>query len=211
PLRGMPLSGGQSANSKRISRRQVTQAMNDASTAPQQPAHGLRVPLQPGLDAVPRAPLEIHRATVLSEWIDYNNHLNLAYYVLMFDHATDRLFDLIDLGIDYVRRYNHSSFVLETHVTYQQELKLDDPLRFTMQLIDADTKRLHYYLEMFHETEGFLAATSEQIALHVDLEARRSVPFPADLKARIDLILAAHADLPRPEGVGRSIAIRRKS
>ena len=172
------------------------------------PVHSLHVPLRPGLDTVPSAPLEIHRATVLPEWIDYNGHLNMAYYVLMFDNATDRFFDLIDLGVDYVRGQKHSAFVLETHVTYQQEVALDEPLRFVFQLIDADEKRLHYYFEMHHATLGYLASTSEQIALHVSLDGRRSTPFPAAIMQRIDTFLAAHADLPRPDGVGRSIGIR---
>jgi len=176
-----------------------------------QPVHDLHIPLRPGLDAVPAAPLNIHQATVLPEWIDYNGHLNMAYYVLMFDNATDRFFDLIDLGRDYVQRQNHSAFVLETHVTYQQEVALDDSLRFTFQLIDADEKRLHYYFEMFHATQNYLASTSEQIALHVDLDARSSVPFPEAMKQRIDCVLAAHASLPQPDGIGRSIGIRRRA
>ena len=173
-------------------------------------AHSFHIPLRPGLDAVPAAPFDIHRATVRPEWIDYNGHLNMAYYVLMFDNATDRFFDLIDLGEDYVKRCRHSAFVLETHVTYRQEVGLGDPLRFTLQLIDADEKRLHYYFEMYHEEQGFLAATSEQIALHVDLESRRAAPFPDLMKQRIDAILARHAGLPEPDGVGRSIGIRAK-
>ncbi|MBT3331881.1 MAG: thioesterase [Rhodospirillaceae bacterium] len=187
---------------------------HDSQTAEQsalEPMHGLHKPLRPGQDVVPRGQLDIHRARVLPEWIDYNGHLNMAYYVLMFDNATDRFFDLIDLGVDYVKREQHSAFVLETHVTYQQEVALDDDLRFSMQLIDADEKRLHYYFEMFHAAEGFLAATSEQIALHVDLEARRSAPFPNILRQRIDMVLSAHSGLARPDGVGRSIGIRRKS
>jgi acyl-CoA thioester hydrolase len=173
--------------------------------------HDLHIPLRPGLDTLPPGPLYIHRATVLPEWIDYNGHLNMAYYVLMFDNATDRFFDLIDLGVDYVERCQHSAFVLETHVTYQQEVGLGDHLRFTLQLIDADEKRLHYYFEMHHEEQGFRAATSEQIALHVDLGSRRTAPFPEPMKHRIDSVLVAHADLPQPDGVGRSIGIRARS
>ncbi|NQV61141.1 MAG: thioesterase family protein [Alphaproteobacteria bacterium] len=170
--------------------------------------HNLHIPLRPGLDVVPPAPLDIHRATVLPEWIDYNGHLNMAYYVLMFDNATDQFFDLIDLGVDYVERCRHSAFVLETHVTYQQEVGLGDHLRFTMQLINADEKRLHYYFEMYHEEQGFRASTSEQIAMHIDLGARRAAPFPDLMRRRIDAVMLAHADLPQPDGVGRSIAIR---
>lgn len=173
--------------------------------------HQLHIPLRPGLDTVPAKPIDIHQATVLPEWIDYNGHLNMAYYVLMFDNATDRFFDLIDLGVDYVRRCQHSAFVLETHVTYQQEVGLGDPLLFSFQLIDADEKRLHYYFEMYHREKGFRAATSEQIALHVDLESRRAMPFPETMRHRIDTVMTAHADLSKPDGVGRSIGIRAKS
>ena len=173
--------------------------------------HGLHKPSRPNIDAVPTAPLDIHQATVKPEWIDYNGHLNMAYYVLMFDNATDGFFDLIDLGVDYASRSQHSAFVLETHVTYRQEVGLGDSLGFTLQLIDADAKRLHYYLEMFHEEQGFLAATSEQIAMHVDLNSRKSAPFPKTMKQRIDLVLKAHADLPRPDSVGRSIGLRSRT
>lgn len=159
-------------------------------------------------DAEYNAPLEIHQATVKPEWIDYNGHLNMAYYVLMFDNATDGFFDLIDLGIDYVNRSQHSAFILESHVTYQREVILDDPLRFTLQLIDADEKRIHYYLEMFHTEQGFCASTSEQIAMHMDLAERRSKPFPKIMKHQIDLVLKAHANLPKPDNVGRSIGLR---
>jgi acyl-CoA thioester hydrolase len=175
------------------------------------PLHHLHVPLLLGLDAIPTAPIDLHQATVLPEWIDYNGHLNMAYYVLMFDNATDQFFDLIDLGVDYVQRCKHSAFVLETHVTYQQEVKLGDPLRFTFQLIDTDEKRLHYYFEMYHKKKGFRAATSEQIAMHVDLKARRAAPFPDLMRQRIGSVMAAHANLARPDGVGRSIGIRAKS
>ena len=170
-------------------------------------AHGLHIPFRPGRDIIPSAALDIHHATVLPEWIDYNGHLNMAYYVLMFDNATDRFFDLIDLGVDYVSRSQHSAFVLETHVTYQREVALGDPLRFTFQLIEADAKRLHYYFEMFHQDQGFLASTSEQVAVHVDLSARRSAPFPNEMKRRIDTVLEAHGHLARPAGVGRSISL----
>ena len=172
--------------------------------------HGLHIPLRPGIDIVPAAPLPIHRAAVQPAWIDYNGHMNVAYYVLAFDHATDRLFDLLDLGVDYVRRTNGSAFVLETHVTYAQEVKLGDPLAFDAWLLDADEKRLHLFFEMRHADAGFLSATSELMCLHVDLATRRSAPFPADIRQRIAAVKAAQADLARPPQVGGRIAIRRR-
>ena len=171
----------------------------------------IHVPLRPGSDAIPAQPLEIHRERVQAEWIDYNGHMNVAYYVLAFDHATDRLLDLLDLGIDYVRRENKSYFVLETHVRYCQEVALDDPLLFTVQVIDADAKRMHFYFKMRHEDEGFVSATSELIGMHVNLATRRSEAFPDASQARIEALLEAQAALAKPEPVGASIGIRRRA
>jgi acyl-CoA thioester hydrolase len=170
----------------------------------------LSIPIDPARDVLDAAPLEVHREAVKPEWIDYNGHMNVAYYVLAFDHATDRLFDLFDLGVDYVKRTNNSTFVLETHVTYAQEVHEGDPLRFTAQLLDYDAKRLHYFLQMFHAEEGYLSATSEQIALHVSLDTRRTAPIPAEQLARLSVAMAAHQGLTRPPQAGRVIGIVRK-
>ena len=166
-------------------------------------------PLDPATDRLPPEPLELRRESVRPEWIDYNGHMNVAYYVLVFDHGTDDLFNLLGVGADYVKRTNLSAFVLETHVNYLQEVVVDAPLKVTGQLLDADEKRLHVWLEMFHADAGYLSATSELLFMHVDLGARRAAPFPAEVRARIDLIRRAHADLPKPAAAGRTIGIRR--
>ena len=170
----------------------------------------LSMPIDPARDALPAAPLDLPGQRVLPEWIDYNGHMNVAYYVLAFDKATDRLFDLFDLGVDYVKRTNNSTFVLETHVTYAQEVHEGDPLRFTAQLLDYDAKRLHYFLQMFHGEEGYLSATSEQIALHVSLDTRRTAPIPPEQLARLSFVMAAHQGLAKPSQAGSVIGIRRK-
>ncbi|WP_119418151.1 thioesterase family protein [Desertibaculum subflavum] len=155
--------------------------------------------------------LELPPAQVLPEWIDYNGHMNVAYYVLAFDKTLDRFCDRIDVGADYVKRTNQSIFTLEMHVHYRQEVLQGDPLRFTFQLLDADDKRMHYFMRMYHGTEGYLAATCEQIALHVDLGSRRTAPWPAAQRERLMALKAEHAALPRPAEAGSVIAIRRKS
>src|SRR5208282_2490885 len=96
------------------------------------------------------APLAPFRATVLPEWIDYNGHLNVAYYLLAFDRASDHLLDQLGLGEAYRRATGHSIYVLEAHLTYEHELKLGDALAVTSQLIDADRKRLHVFHRMYH-------------------------------------------------------------
>jgi acyl-CoA thioester hydrolase len=156
------------------------------------------------------APLKIHREAVHPDWIDYNGHMNVAYYNLAFDHAVDQLFDLIDIGTDYAQRTNHSAFVVESHVNYIREVVEGDPLGFTLQLLDMDEKRLHYFIRMSHAVDKYLAATSEQLSVHVDLAARRTVPMPAAVQRRLAAILQAHAGLERPPEVGRAMVIRRK-
>jgi len=156
-------------------------------------------------------PLPIHTCTVLPEWIDYNGHMNVAFYNLAFDKAVDEFFDLIDIGVDYVERTNCSAFILESHIHYLQEVVEGDPLRFTIQLLDLDKKRVHYYLEMFHGTEGYLAATSEQILIHLDLGTRRTSEFPEDAQNKMFELFELHKLAEIPERVGHTIGIRRKS
>ncbi len=155
------------------------------------------------------APLHLHAETVRPDWIDYNGHMNVAYYVLAFDHAVDRLFDILGVGIDYVKAAGCSLFVLENHVTYLRELVAGDPMRFTLHLLDHDHKRLHAFIDMYHAEAGHAAATYEFLAVHVDLGERRSTPMPAAALARLAAMLESHRTLPRPAAVGSVIGIRR--
>ena len=156
-------------------------------------------------------PIEITGQSVLPEWIDYNGHMNVAFYVLAFDKALDKVFDLLDIGEAYVQRTGDSAFILQNHVAYLAELKLHDPIRVSFQLLDWDAKKVHYFMHMHHATEGFLAATAEQVMMHVSLETRRSSPYPAEAQAKFAAMQEAHRKLPRPESAGASIGIRRKS
>ena len=153
------------------------------------------------------APLELYESHVRPEWIDYNGHMNVAYYVLAFDHASDAFFDFIGVGESYVEQHGHSLFALETHVNYRRELRAGDPIRITTQLLGFDEKRVHYIQNMYHAAEGHLAATSEWLGLHVDLAARRSAPLPADAVARLAAVHKAHAALPVPPEVGRVMGL----
>lgn len=159
-------------------------------------------------DEIP-APLALHRESVQPEWIDYNGHMNLAYYMLAFDHATDAFFDFLGLGAAYLKAHNASTFTLEGHITYDRELMAGSPMRFETQLLAHDAKRLHYIHFMYHADEGYLASTNELISLHVDMTARRSAPMPENVTARLDAVAATHDKLPRPEQAGRVISIVR--
>ncbi len=144
-------------------------------------------------------------------WIDYNRHLNMAYYNVLFDRAVDEAYELLDCGAAYVEASRHSCFTAEVHVRYLRELHAGDPVRVTFQLIDFDAKRLHYFEQMFHAVEGWLSATSENMALHVGMQTQKTAIFPDAIAARLGRMKAAHANLPMPEGVGRRIAMLRKA
>ncbi len=157
------------------------------------------------------APLMIHTDSVRSKWIDYNGHMNVAYYMLAFDRATDAFFDHIGLGEAYKTKHNFTTFTLEGHITYDREVLEGDPLSFKTYLLDYDGKRIHYFHEMYHATEGYLAATNELITIHIDLSVRRSTPFAPEMVDRLEAMMQQHKHLPRPDKVGRTIGIRRKT
>jgi len=140
-------------------------------------------------------------------WIDYNGHLNMAYYNVLFDRAVDEVFELLGCGADYVKTRRHSCFTAEVHVRYLRELHAGDPVRVTFQLLDHDAKRVHFFEQLFHAAEGWVSATSENMALHVDMGAGKSAPFPPDIAAVLAKMKAAHAELPVPEAAGRRIAM----
>ena len=143
-------------------------------------------------------------------WIDYNGHLNMAYYNVLFDRAVDEVYELLGCGAAYVEQTRHSCFTAEVHVRYLRELHAGDAVRVTFQLLDCDAKRLHYFEQLFHAEQGFLSATSENMTIHIDMTARKTAPFPPDIRARIETLATAHAGLPRPEGIGRKIAMPAK-
>ena len=144
-------------------------------------------------------------------WIDYNGHLNMAYYNVLFDHAVDEVYELLGCGAAYVENSRHSCYTVEVHVRYLRELHAGDPVRVTFQLLDFDAKRLHYFEQLFHAVEGWLSATSENMALHVDMTAKKTAAFPDFIAARLARMKVAHAHLPLPEGVGRRIAMPGKA
>ncbi len=141
-------------------------------------------------------------------WIDYNGHMNMAYFHVLFDRALEEAWSVIGIGGDYAAERGMSTFAAEAHVVYRREIGLIDPVRVTIQLVEHDDKRLHVYAEMRHAREGWLAATAETMHLHVDLETRKVIPFPPEVLANLAAMKAAHGRLPRPTECGRVIGMR---
>lgn len=156
------------------------------------------------------APLELHSEPVRPEWIDYNGHMNVAYYVLAFDNATDAFLDYIGLDHPYKEQANVTTFVADMNVTYVQEVMEGDPLRFTTQLLEYDTKKFRYVHTMYHAEKGYLAATNELLSLHIDLSNRRVGAMGPAIVARLEAVMRSHAALDIPPVVGRVLGVRRK-
>ena len=153
-----------------------------------------------------RPVIEYHDV-VRPEWIDSNGHMNLAYYVVVFDLATDALYSALDIGDAYREASGNSCFTAETHTLYEREVHLGDRLLVRGWLLGADTKRLHYFHEMFHADSGERSAVQELMALHIDMRVRRVAPFPPEKYAALQQAVAEFAPPELPKGAGRRIAL----
>jgi acyl-CoA thioester hydrolase len=160
---------------------------------------------------ISKLPFRAPTMQIESQWIDYNDHLNMAYYNVLFDRAIDQFWLELGIGSDYMKTRNGSTFTAECHVRYLREIHLGDPMQVSVLLVAADEKRLHTFQELRHATEGWLSATSENLTVHIDMAARRVAPFPADIRAGIQRVLEVHERSARPEGIGRKIAMPSKS
>ena len=159
---------------------------------------------------LPTAPFVSSVMQIEPQWIDYNGHLNMAYYNVMMDRAIDELWLQLGIGPTYKKERHGSTFTAECHVRYLREIHLGDPVQVTVYLLGADEKRLHTFEELRHAGEGWLSATSENISLHIDMTSRKVAPFPPDIRARIVEIADIHAAAPRPEGIGRKVTMPSK-
>ena len=134
----------------------------------------------------------------------------MGYYLVVFDRATDAFLHQVGLTAELREGTGATTFTLEAHVNYLNELREGDPLRFTTRLLGFDHKRIHYFHEMYHATEGYLAATIELMSLHVNHSTRRSAPMAMEVTRCLEEILEAHEPLPMPEQVGRRIGLERR-
>ncbi|MFO1189159.1 MAG: thioesterase family protein [Alphaproteobacteria bacterium] len=157
-----------------------------------------------------KTPLELYRDHVRDEWIDYNGHMNVAFYVLVFDQATDVFLDYIGLDRAYRDRTKSTTFTAEGHITYDREVMRGDPLRVTTQLLGYDEKRLHHFHTMYHAEKGYIASTCEFLSLHIDAAQRRVGPMGPDIILRAKTLWDDHKQLPRPPQSGRSVSLTAK-
>lgn len=157
-------------------------------------------------------PPYLHHETARPEWTDYNGHMNLAYYLLVFDHATDALLDQIGLDAVHRERTGGSVFVVEAHLTYGDEVRAGEDLHVATRVLGVDGKRLHLFHEMFagpdDTPDGHRpVATNELMILHVDLATRRSAGLPEKVRTNLESLREQHAALPAPKQAGRAVSM----
>ena len=146
-----------------------------------------------------------YKGKVLPEWIDHNGHMNLAYYVLAFDLATDVFFDEFGLNQSYRDATGCSTFTGDIHVYYKRELHLDDAFTVTNTLLGFDEKRIRYMNQMYRADDGSEVALMEAISLHVDLTVRRVCPMREPLVSGLAELQARQGPFTVPPEIGRTI------
>ena len=127
---------------------------------------------------------------IIEEWTDYNNHMNLSYYILVFDLGAEVILSKFKMGEHSAKTTKKSTMVVETHTTYNQEVKEEDEVDVVLSHFDHDNKRLHYKLEMYDKAKDTLSATTEVLSLYIDLNIRKVAKFePEKIKIMDDFIL----------------------
>ena len=161
------------------------------------------------MDALFYKSLKPHKEPVRSEWVDYNGHMNVAYYMLVFDHASDVFLEQIGLDQAFRDFTKCSVFVVEAHIIYENEVMEGDPLIVDTQALDFDAKRIHLFHRMIREGSDETVSTNELMFLYVDMQTRRSASMPETINACLRDLKKSQEALPRPAQAGRSIGIAR--
>lgn len=155
------------------------------------------------------APFICPAVSIEPGWIDYNGHLNMAYYMVLFDRASDEAFAALGMGPDYAAHGSGTTYTGDAHIAYLREVDASTPLIVSLQILDHNEKAIHAFQTMRHAADGWVAATCESVTLHIDQSGPKVAPFPVPILAKVEAMAAIHAQLPRPENAGRTIGIRR--
>jgi acyl-CoA thioester hydrolase len=132
--------------------------------------------------------------TVKSEWTDYNGHMNLAFYIHLFDSSWEVLLEKFNIGEESAKSQKRTTFAVESHTTYDMEVKVGDEVDLNLLYLDFDNKRLVYKLAMIHKDKKYLASTTEVCSLYVDLETRRVTEFEKEKRSLIEKFILEHKD-----------------
>lgn len=156
----------------------------------------------------PSQPLRLHQARVEADWIDYNGHMTESRYLYVFGNAADALFRHVGIDTAY-HAAGFSYYTVETHIMNLAEVSVDEPIHVTIQVLGVDQKRLHIFHRLYRSADDALLATAEQMLIHVDTRLGRAVPADEAVRTRLEAIVDAQKDLPKPDQAGRAIGMGR--
>ncbi len=131
---------------------------------------------------------------IIKEWTDYNNHMNLSYYILVFDLGAEVILSKFKMGEQSAKTTKKSTMVVETHTTYNNEVKEGDEVDVFLSHFDHDKKRLHYKLEMYEKSKNTLSATTEVLSLYIDLNLRKVTEFEKEKLIIMDEFINKHKE-----------------
>tara|TARA_Y100000590_G_scaffold54834_1_gene57336 strand:- start:340 stop:807 length:468 start_codon:yes stop_codon:yes gene_type:complete len=123
---------------------------------------------------------------IINEWTDYNNHMNLSFYIMIFDMGAEKILSKFQMGAQSAKSTKKSTMVVETHTTYNNEVKENDDVEVYLSYFDHDKKRIHYKLEMYEKSKNILSSTTEVLALYIDLNIRKVAEFENEKVAIMD-------------------------
>ncbi|WP_144629958.1 thioesterase family protein [Bordetella genomosp. 13] len=147
--------------------------------------------------------------TVDPQWIDSYGHMNAAHYVGVFDRIGFELLGQFGVGHEYTRTARCGIYTMNIQVAYMREVLAGDPLMLRVRILESDDKRLLALMELWQTRDDYLAATMEQLSLHVDLQTRKARPFAPELAARLARAATDHAGEPLPPGYRRILPLKR--
>ncbi|WP_171100498.1 thioesterase family protein [Ruegeria sp. HKCCD7255] len=163
-----------------------------------------------GHDGPYDAPIELSGFSVLPDWIDYNNHMNVGFYGVAFDIGLERLMvEQLGLGEPQVKALGQGPYILQSHINFLREIRRDERFYFRFRMLDADHKRGHYFAQMIAATGDQLCATQEALFMNVSHATGRSVAYPEWAANRLIRMVQDHSNLETEPQIGQSIGIRR--
>jgi acyl-CoA thioester hydrolase len=154
---------------------------------------------------------ELYRAVIPPAYEDRNGHMNVRWYLALYDKAGDAMYPMIGLSEEYLVASGMGGFDLEHHVWYAAEVHVGDTVVIRLRFLARSAKLFHYQMFMANETRGVLASIFECVHAHADLSVRRTAPFPRNVAATIDAYIAAHRALDWPAPVSGSMGVQATS
>ena len=162
------------------------------------------------IDGPYSTPIILPEQEVLNEWLDYNGHMNVAYYTLAFDKSLDIfLEDLLGIGESHAYENNQGPFVVQAHYHYLNEMRLNEKFHVRLFVVDCDKNKMHLCMEIYSLFQEKVIAVVEQVLINVNLKLRKSEPYPPWAFEKLIKLKNTHKNASLPSAFGKSIGLKK--